>query len=1345
MDKMNSLKIPEHLYGREKEIATLFESFERISKGVGEIITVPGTSGVGKTALVQELETPVKSENGFFVSGKFEQFQQNIPYFAFRQALATLCHIIISEDEPIREQYKTEILDAVGSQGQVLIDLVSEFESLLGKQPPLGEISPQEARYRFADVLGKFLSAICKPEHPLVLFIDDWQWADTASFELLKQLVVGKTLRYILVIISYRDNEVNASHPLMATLEELKRNNAILNSLKVCNLTQSDVQNMLEDTLQPSAEQPEKLAAVIHKKTLGNPFFVHAAIHYLSDFDLLWFNHSENVWRWKMEMENGIDFPENVVDLFVRKFERMDRHSQTLFSLAACLGNRFNVRNLKIISGYNLEECKSILNSPNGKEIAIPLKVIQKRAIGQDEPETDVYIFRHDRLQQAAFLLIGEEHHSRILFKIGKLLLAELSPEQLNERFFEVVNNLNAGIDLIENTGEHEELFRLNIQAARKAYAATAYSAALQFYRRAENIYKIEGFSESMWRQDRQLLMDYLKEQAVCEFLEGDQKIAEQCVHQAVKSANNAVEKAEAYNILIVQYTLQARYPEAIEAGKSALTGLGIILPENDYDKSRDIEIAKVEEQLKNKEISSLSQLPNMSNPEMLMACKILITMGPPCYRSHQKLWSVVVPIVVGLTLKHGNIPQIGYSHTAFGGLLGYVKDDYATASKFADVATQLMTENFSIPSEQSVFYLMIGSSIRHWFKHLKYSSQDYIDAYEIGLRSGNLQYAAYAFGHNMYCRFYQGVSLEVLNLETKRSLEFSQTRHNQWAIDLFTGGLKIVDALTASSYQHSTDKIGNDSDYIHSVDAHKNIQVKCIYKVLKTFSLLMLCNYKEALVVSDETEPIIYTAGTQGLLPWAEHVFARILVLARLYPEKEAPEQELWLKEIKKGIKKLQVWADHSRENFEHKYLLATAELNIIEGHPAVALQNYSKGADAAQENGFLQWEGLANERMYEFWFERENHYLAFHYWKQAYICYQQWGATAKLKRMEEDYVDYLNKNIALVDFGKTNGIDKEEFSKSLIEKHLSQTRNLALHIQQSRLNKEALNQAEELASATKRLRTEISYRKQAEEEVKLKNKALQKIIAEKDKFFSIIAHDLKSPFNSILGFSELLVEEAGEKNFEKMEKHAVLIHRSSKRAMDLLLNLMEWAQSQTGRIIFAPEIFNFYELIDKIVLMFESAALQKNVQIKKNVPPKTFGYADKAMVSTILRNLISNAIKFSHPGGEISVSVIKNENGLVVAVNDTGIGIPHEIIDKLFQIDQNITTSGTQKEQGTGLGLILCKEFVEKHGGEISVESEPGKGSTFYFNIPNQTAPQDEPPTWSGNPSVAGKPLPG
>ncbi len=294
--------------------------------------------------------------------------------------------------------------------------------------------------------------------------------------------------------------------------------------------------------------------------------------------------------------------------------------------------------------------------------------------------------------------------------------------------------------------------------------------------------------------------MRLFKERAECEFLEGNHAEAETCIQQAVDHAGTAVEKAAALNILIVQYTLLARYPEAIATGHQALDALGIHLPDAGYDEARDKEIAKVRQELGQRSISSLNELPVMSHPEMLLASRILITMGPPCYRSHQRLWSVIVPMVVNLTLRYGNIPQVGYSHTAFGGLLGWVDNDYATAREFGELATRLMTGTFRSPSDQSVFYLMIGSSIRHWFKHLRYGSQDYTDAYEIGLRAGNLQYAAYAFGHNMYCRFYQGVPLAALIRESQYSLEFSRTRRNQWAIDLLEGGLSIFSTLSGES-----------------------------------------------------------------------------------------------------------------------------------------------------------------------------------------------------------------------------------------------------------------------------------------------------------------------------------------------------------------------------------------------------------------------------------------------------------------------------------------------------------------------------------------------------------------
>jgi len=248
-----------------------------------------------------------------------------------------------------------------------------------------------------------------------------------------------------------------------------------------------------------------------------------------------------------------------------------------------------------------------------------------------------------------------------------------------------------------------------------------------------------------------------------------------------------------------------------------------------------------------------------------------------------------------------------------------------------------------------------------------------------------------------------------------------------------------------------------------------------------------------------------------------------------------------------------------------------------------------------------------------------------------------------------------------------------------------------------------------------------DITEQKLAEQALKEREASLRELNATKDKFFSIIAHDLKSPFNGIIGFSNVLVQQIQEKDYAAIEEYAGIIENSSQQAMDLLMNLLEWSQSQTGKMVFNPENINIVDLINKSTELLNVSAQQKFIVIYKEVPESYFISADKAMVSTILRNLISNAIKFTNVGGEIVISTVQMPNELMVSVSDNGVGIDKESISKLFRIDKSQSTLGTENEKGTGLGLLLCKEFVERHGGKIWVESEPGRGSKFFFSIPN------------------------
>jgi predicted ATPase len=367
------LTIPNQLYGRDRDIVTLLESFERIGSGHGEVLLVPGASGVGKTALVQELQKPIRDRNGFFIKGKFDQYQQNIPYFAFRQALAELCWELQSGDAQQHSRFKAGILQAVGNLGQVLVELVPEFGPFLGAQPPLEEISPQEARHRFAGVFRDFLKVICWPEHPLVLFLDDWQWADAASCELLKQMQVGMTLRYLLVIVSYRDNEVDSGHPLMSAVDDLRSQAVPVEVLQVKNITVKDVQELVADTLKPATEDVAGLAAIIHGKTEGNPFFVRSFLRFLHEVDLISVDPARHCWQWRLDQIGGADLPGDVVELFVLKLRRLDPDRRNLFSLAACLGNRFDLETLSLISGRPSTECRALLCSDQTNDMLLPL------------------------------------------------------------------------------------------------------------------------------------------------------------------------------------------------------------------------------------------------------------------------------------------------------------------------------------------------------------------------------------------------------------------------------------------------------------------------------------------------------------------------------------------------------------------------------------------------------------------------------------------------------------------------------------------------------------------------------------------------------------------------------------------------------------------------------------------------------------------------------------------------------------------------------------------------------------------------------------------------------------
>ncbi len=914
--------IPDKLYGRDKPKEKLKNIFNEICAGDCKLALVPGRSGVGKTALVESFRGTVEGRGGIFIQGKFDQFSHSTPYSVFKQALIELLNLFLQETPSSQKKVKDEILSSLGPYSGVIIDFVPRFESLLGGQPKPQEVSSQEAAHRFLYAFSKLFNTVCAPEQPLVMFLDDCQWSDAASLLVLKDMLLNKKHKNLLIIAAYRSDEVDNKHLFSQTLTDLKRVSERTHEISLGNLTSNEIKALVEDTF-GRIEGLEALAELLTESTGGNAIFVRELLVYLCEAGSIRQEKNQQ-WTFCIDREGqSQELPENIVDLYSAKLNWQGDSFKNMISTASCLGNTFDFEHLSISTGRSAEDLSEDV------EKAEALGLIYRE--NPKDLSQQVYRFRHDRIQQAAHNQISQDDLPEVHLKIGRLLLNVLSGEALEQNLFNIVHHLNQGASLIDAIEDKIQLIELNLNAARKARQSVAYRAMLDYHQSAISLVD-ENLSRVFWEDHSSLGLRLYTERAESEFLEGSKSEAEHSLLFAEEKAEALLDKAEILNALIIIYTLTAKYQDAIGTARKALTLLGHTFPEDDFEAIRDEEIDLIRDFLSRKNHDYLQTLPTMTDQKVKMAIKIMITMGPPCYRSHQRLWGVIVAKVVALVLKYGDVPQVGYSHTAFAGLLIWSRKDFELAKKFGEAAIQIMSTKFTDPSAQSVFHLMVGSSYRHWFSPLQRCSEDYVNAYDVGVRSGNLQYAAYGFGHNMYCSFFKGLNLKELISATKDSLEFSKTRLNQWAIDLFEGGLHLFSELSEAPAGQKT-KSDFEQSYLKAIKSRNNIQVRCIYHVIKAFILLLMNENEEALLESDQAAEIIYTVGTQGLLPWPEHTFTRFMILSALYSDAEKQQKSKWRPEMDAIVETLTQWASYCPENYQHKLLLAKAEMALADG----------------------------------------------------------------------------------------------------------------------------------------------------------------------------------------------------------------------------------------------------------------------------------------------------------------------------------------------------------------------------------------------------------------------------
>ncbi|HEY9598771.1 MAG TPA: serine/threonine-protein kinase PknK, partial [Cyanophyceae cyanobacterium] len=760
-DISDKFQITQKLYGREAEVSTLLAAFERVSGNYQltndqgkrsnnniELMLVTGYSGIGKSALVAEIYKPITRQKGYFISGKFDQFGRNIPYSAVVSAFSQLVRQLLTESEVELNQWRERLLSALGSNAQVIIDVIPDVELIVGKQQPLPELGVTESQNRFNLVFQNFIRVFCDREHPLVIFLDDLQWADTASLKLLQLIMTDSQIKYLLLIGAYRDNEVNPTHPLIVTLEGLRKEGAIINKMTLASLELAHVSQLIADTLHRDIETVKPLAELVLQKTEGNPFFVKEFLETLYAENLITFNYytygksdaeidkltltrplerrvNQNpTWNWDISQIQTRDITDNVVELMVSQLKKLPEGTQHILSLAACIGAHFSLNIICIISGKSGQEIFRYLEDAIHKGLILPTSGLDEQLLIQH------YKFRHDRIQQAADTLIADDDKKTLHLQIGRLLLQNTSPHQVSEQIFTIVDHLNLGIELVTHQDERYKIAQLNLIAGKKAKSATAYDSAIQYLKVGREL-----LEEDSWETIYNLTLELYVESVEAEYLNTNYEQVETLSTIVLQRAKTTLEKIKVYIIKILLCSAQTQMQAAIDLGLEVLALLGVSLSESKP------QVLNVDE---------LYNLPTMTNPYKEAALRVLMILFAPIYITNPTLLPSLSFTLVKLCINYGNSPLAAYAYGLYGLILCGILGDIESGYQFGTLALRIL-EKFESKEIECRVYNNFYSFIMHWKEAARETLNPLRDTVQKGLETGEIEFTCYAATN--YCQ----------------------------------------------------------------------------------------------------------------------------------------------------------------------------------------------------------------------------------------------------------------------------------------------------------------------------------------------------------------------------------------------------------------------------------------------------------------------------------------------------------------------------------------------------------------------------------------------------------------
>ncbi len=1036
-DISGGLNIPQKLYGREQEQQRLLEGFERVaSQGGREVMMISGPPGIGKTSLVHEVHKPMTQHQAIYISGKFEQLQRHTPYFGLIAACRQLTRYLLSDKEDQLQRWREELLQAVSPNGKVLTDFVPDLELLLGPQPDVPVLAPSESQNRFFHVVQKFFAVFARKDHPLVLFLDDLQWADAASLKLLSILLCASEGFCLYFMGAYRDNEVTDSHPMVLTLRELPVDVPIY-SVQLKPLYLKQVTQLLADTFHRPASEVLPLAEQAHTKTRGNPFFVNEFLESLFAERLIFFQAFENRWDWDQDGISKRGFTENVIDLLTEKIGRMDEACRHSLSTAACVGQRFSLELLACFLEQPPKRVLDLLYPLLQSGLLFPIgdayQNIEHDAATAEDLQRVELRFAHDRIHAAAYSLSPEPVRLTIHKKLGEMLLQRHPPEEGDGWLFDIVNHLNVALPLVTATDERLQLARLNLLAGKKAKLTAAYEQSVRYLLCARELLGPEG-----WAEDHALTLEVTTESAEAAFLSTDLERLWQLSAEAIEHARTPMEKVKPHLVMVWGHLAQNHPVQGIQVALTLLRLLGMKYPENPSKVQVLLSLLSVKRLIRRRSVESLLELPPMSAPAVEAAIQTMRSMAAALFQANPKLHVYMLCKQLDFLFRYGNNHWSGSICTSCGIVFCGLLDDLNTGYRMGKVALEL-SERFPSAAHKARTMYLYNCFEGHVQDSLESTLKSLQEGYQVGLQTGDLEYAA--FNAHVYCEhaFCQGKDLSGLEQEmaaytasVRRLKQEKLVRYNEafWqAVTNLQGRSEDPCMLIGECF--------NEHDVVPRSQALNDLSGLFGFHWLKCLLYLLFDQPQEALRSTELCRE--HLASTRGMFIFTRFFAYDSLARLSVHADATARDRRRNGKLVAANQKKLKKRADFAPMNHLHLYLLVEAERRRISGRLLEAQRLYDSAIEEATRNRFINDLALIQERAGLFYLQQGRHLIAKSYLTEARLSYLKWGAVAKVQQMEKTYPDLLvRKTPSLV---KSSGSASTSTSKTLLTRNLTFT----------------------------------------------------------------------------------------------------------------------------------------------------------------------------------------------------------------------------------------------------------------------------------------------------------------